>query len=142
MRYIDLLRRNLDRLSARVAPFAEPIAFDSSFLGRFDGTFVFKIAEVPWTFGISNLSGDVDGNGREPKQNGNCKGWVNLAVADPFVYDVCRDVTVRFVNGDDGGTGESAFSIGVHSEVLVNKQFYRERQSGGDHEPHCGPHPC
>ncbi len=120
MRYIDMLRRNFERLNARAAPLGEPIAFDSSFLGRFVDTFVFKIAEVPWTFGGSNLAQDVDGRGREPKQNGNCKGWVNLAVADPDVYNICRDVTVRFVNGNDGGTGESAFSIGMHSEVLMN----------------------
>jgi hypothetical protein len=128
-----MLRRDFERLNARVAPFGEPIAFDSSYLGRFADTFVFKIAEVPWTFGASNLANDVDGNKRGPDQAGNCKGWVNLAVADPMVYNICRDVIVRFI-----GTYNFA---DVHSEVLMNKRFYGW-PSGHEHEPHCGPNPC
>jgi hypothetical protein len=140
MRYINMLRHNFDRLNAQVAQAGEPIALDSSVLERFANTFVYKIAEVPWR-GDSNLAQNVDGEHRGPDQNNNCKGWVNLAVANPFVYTICRDVTVGVVNGQRGGS--PAFSVGMHSEVLMNKQFFREpRPRDDEHEPHCGPNAC
>jgi hypothetical protein len=49
--YVDVLRRSLDRLNARVAPVGEPIPLDDTVMRRFANTFLQQIArpgEIDW----------------------------------------------------------------------------------------------
>jgi hypothetical protein len=148
MRYVDVLRRNFDRLNAVVASPSEPILLDNSILARFANTFLWKIAERPWSAGLSNLAHDVNGGGRGPANNAECDGWAQLAAADPAVYQICREVTLRVLPADpidprDHRAGQYFLTIGAHSALLTSKQF--DRSATGtprDREPRCGPAAC
>jgi hypothetical protein len=124
MRYLDVLRRNFVRLNAAVAP-GEPIALDSSHLVRFVNTFLLNIAQpmgLTWTPGSSDLAHDVYGNDPGARNNGECDGWVSLAVAGGSVYTICREVSLRVIDNS-----QPYLTIGNHSALLMNKQFSQAR---------------
>ena len=118
MRYLELLRRDYDRLNAYPASVGEPIPLDSSHLRRFANTFLQKIAPVT-NFGTgTNFASNVEGNDPKPINNELSDGWVNLAVADVNVYQVCHNVTLRAVD-----RSQPYLSIGSHSALLMNKRY-------------------
>ena len=120
MRYLDVLRRNFDRLNAAVAP-REPIALDNWYLTRFANTFLWGIAQhqgIPWgTPGSTDFAHDVYGNNPGPGNNTECDGWVSLAVVDASVYSICREVSLRLIDN-----GQPYLTIGNHSALLMNKR--------------------
>jgi hypothetical protein len=118
MRYVELLRRDVGRLNAVSASVGEPIAFDHSHLQRFARTFLRQIA-----MGRRNFARDVAGRAVKPPTppdyyNGQCDGWVNLAIADSQVYRVCQSMSLRVANG-----AQPYLSVGNHSALLMNKRY-------------------
>lgn len=113
MRYVELLRRDFDRLNAFPASVGEPILLDSSYLRRFANAFLLKIAPG------RNFADDITGKTAEPADgvNGECDGWMNLALVDVNVYRVCHDVSLRIVN-----RSQPYVTIGNHSALLMNKR--------------------
>jgi hypothetical protein len=114
MRYLDLLRRDFDRLNPLPASVGEPIPLDDTLLWRFANTFLHKIA-VGTHFKdnvVSDTADPVD------SRNGNCDGWMSLAVADVNVYHRCHEMSLRIVNGE-----QPYLNIGNHSALLMNKRF-------------------
>ncbi len=117
MRYLELLRRDFDRLNVRPASVGEPIAMTDQFLRGFANTFLHVIAA-----GTHFKKGVAGGTpSQEDSLNGLCDGWVSLAAADLNVYHRCHDVTLRIVNGKQPYLG-----IGNHSALLMNKRFLPE----------------
>lgn len=112
MRYLELLHRNFDRLNVLPASVGEPIPLDSSHLRRFANTFLQKIA--PGT----NFASNVEGNDPKPGNNEMSDGWMNLAVADEAVYQVCHNVSLRAVN-----RSQPYLAVHQHSALLMNKRF-------------------
>jgi hypothetical protein len=97
MRYLEVLRNNVHRLNALPASVGEPIPLESIHLRGFANTFLRRIA-VGTHFKRNVIGRDanpVDAN------NGNCDGWLNLAVADVNVYHRCREMSLRIVNADN-----------------------------------------
>jgi hypothetical protein len=136
MQYIDKLRRNVDRLNAVLVPLGEPILLDDSYLWKFANTFLWKIAGGAWEFGLSAFAEDVTGKNPDPKYNTECSGWVSLAVAAGDAYSICREASLRVVNGGQNLT------IGAHSALLMNKQFSPPVSDPPPHDPHCGKFAC
>jgi hypothetical protein len=115
MRYLGVLHHNFERLNAVTAPVGEPIALDRSYFRRFANTFLLKI--VKGQNFSSNISGAaIKAPGAPDDLNGTCDGWVNLSLADPAVYKVCRAVSLRVVNGR-----QPYLTIGNHSALLATK---------------------
>lgn len=114
MRYLDLLRRNFDRLNVVPTSVGEPIPLNSTHLRAFANTFLQRIAVG------RHFKDDVDGDTADPidRQNGNCDGWMNLAIADVNVYHRCHEMSLRIVNGQ-----QPYLSIGNHSALLMNKRL-------------------
>jgi hypothetical protein len=117
MGYVELLRRDIERLNAVSASVGEPIAFDHSYLQRFARTFLRQIA-----MGRRNFARNVAGAAVKPPTlpdyyNGQCDGWINLAIADSQVYRVCQSVSLSVLNG-----AQPYLSVGNHSALLMNKQ--------------------
>lgn len=112
IRYIDVLRRNLERLNVYPAANGEPIPLDDSHMFRFANTFLWKLAAG------QNFAEDITGESPNPKNNGDTGGWVNLAVANVEVYKVCHNVWTRTVNGEQPYLGISEYSF-----LLMNKQY-------------------
>jgi len=140
MQYVDELRRNVDRLNAVLTPVGEPIVFDNSYLSRFASTFLWKIAGGAWNSGGSVFAHDVDGRNPDFTNNTECDGWVNLAAAAGDVYQICREASLRVVNG-----GQPSLTIGAHSALLMNKQFSGVGEPPADSnppDPHCGKFSC
>lgn len=114
MSYFDLLRRNIDFLNPPATALGEPILFDSSQVDRFANTFLQEIAAG------RDLASDVSGRviGPIDKHDGNCDDWVSLASADVAVYDQCRDVSLRVVDG-----WQPYLNVSNHSALLANKHY-------------------
>ncbi|MEK6374973.1 MAG: hypothetical protein AABO58_20040 [Acidobacteriota bacterium] len=118
MRYLDLLRRNFDRLNVLPASVGEPIPLDRTHLQRFANTFLQKIVTAT-NFGTgTNFASNVEGDDPQPVKNELADGWMNLAVADVNVYQVCHNILLRTVN-----RSQPYLSIGSHSALLMNKRF-------------------
>jgi len=120
MRYLGVLLASPDRLKAQAAALGEPIPLDGPQLEHFANTFLEEVVRG------EHLSAFIDGRASSPNDVGVwendalCDGWVNLAAANPKVYRVCRDITLRMVGG-----GQPNLNIGNHSALLMNKRFNR-----------------
>lgn len=113
MRYVELLRRDYDRLNALPATVGEPIPLDSSYLRRFANTFLQKIAAG------TNLAHDIEGNPGDPKaDNGEAGGWVSLAVVNQKVYHECHNVLLRIEDG-----AQPFLTISNHAALLMSKRY-------------------
>ncbi len=117
-RYIEVLRGAFDRINAPASKAGEPIPLDLPQLRRFANTFLEEIAPGP------NFNDDIDGKPAQPDSNGiwednaSCDGWVNLAVAAPSVYPICRAATLQIVNNS-----QPNLTVGSHSALLADKPF-------------------
>jgi hypothetical protein len=124
MRGLEVLRANMDRLNAVTVPLGEPIALDPTHLRRFANTFLHKIVVDPpdewFRRRPPHLAEDVLGNPAYPidKYNGNCDGWMNLAIADARVYQTCHEISLRVVNGT-----QPYLNIANHAALLMNKRW-------------------
>ncbi len=114
IRGLEVLRANFPRLARAAAAAGEPIVFHNDQLRLFANTFLQKIASG------TNLAEDVGGKAASPsdRRNDACEGWVNLAVADARVYDKCREVSLRVVDGR-----QVYLSILSHAALLTNKRW-------------------
>jgi hypothetical protein len=114
MRYLELLRRDFDRLNVLPTSVGEPIALEYSYLRRFANTFLQKIVSG------ANFANDVEGNVANPenRRNGECDGWMNLAVVDARVYRACRKISLLVL-----GACQPHLTIGNHSALLMNKRY-------------------
>jgi hypothetical protein len=122
MLYLDLLRRNLDRLNAQAAPRGEPIALDSTFLRRFANTFLQKIAVgANFASDITGAATSSDSWKKSEDLNKTCNGWANLTIADASVYRICKEISLRVVE-----RAQPFLTIGNHLALLRNKQFSRQ----------------
>jgi hypothetical protein len=122
MLYIELLRRNLDRLNAQAAPRGEPIALDQTYLRRFANTFLQKIAAgADFAFDVTGALASGDSWKTQEAVNQTCNGWANLAIADASVYRICKEISLRVVD-----RVQPYLTIGNHLALLSNKQFSRQ----------------
>jgi hypothetical protein len=142
MLYLDVLRRNFDRLDNVAAPVGEPI--QSLALPVFANTFLNNIAQPmgnTWTPGSSDFARNVDGDDPGAGNDGQCDDWVGLAAVAPDVYDICREVTLRIVIGSPNGV-QPNLTIGGHSALLMNKQFSRVVGPPPPPPPNCTTTGC
>jgi hypothetical protein len=149
MSYLDVLRRSLDRLNAKVAPAGEPIPLDDAMVRRFANTFLQQIARQEEIDGGGNLRSDVDGkaasdNGKGGPDYNNplCDGWVSLASADATIYRLCQAVSLRKVVSSDTPNGSQKYlTIANHSALFGTKSLSREvdRSAQFGTPPAAGP---
>ena len=117
MRYIGVLWNTSQRLYAQAAAQGEPILLDKSQLGRFANTFLEEVDPG------AHFNHFIDGTPSSDEGNdAQCDGWVNLAAANPKVYRVCREITLRV---SQGAIPQPNLNIANHSALLVNKRFNR-----------------
>jgi len=114
MIYLGLLHRNLGRLNVAAERSHEPIALTVPDFRGFARTFVENMS------GGTNLRENVAGSEAKPadKSNSRCEGWLELTRADARVYQACREVTLRIVDGR-----QPYLNQGNHSALLMNKQY-------------------
>jgi hypothetical protein len=123
MQYLDVLRRNYDRLNALASARGEPIPLDTTQVRLFANTFLERVAGGLFHKTGIFLASDIDGTPVDSPANADyyaklCDGWLNLAAADPNVYTICREISLRIVNG-----WQPHVSIGNHSALLMNKAY-------------------
>lgn len=118
-RFVEELRANFDRINAAATSAGEPIPMDLTQLDHFANTFLEEIATG------TNFNADVNGTPSKPNpttglflSNQTCDGWVNLAVADPKVWTICHDVTLRIIDN-----AQPFLNMGNHSALLATKAF-------------------
>lgn len=115
MRYAALLNRDLARLNARVAAAGDPaIPFDASFLRRFANTFLYITRD-------GHIAEDVDGStpaDPDGSQDHLCDGWIDLALVEPAIYDICHEMTLRVVN-----EGQPNLLVQNHAALLATKRL-------------------
>jgi hypothetical protein len=122
MRYLGALLDGPESLYAQAAAAGEPIArLEGAQLQRFANTFLEKMAPG------EHFNADINGTAASPDEgqwplDGECDGWVNLAAANPKVYRVCREMTLRV---PPGALGQPNLNIANHSALLMNKRFNR-----------------
>jgi hypothetical protein len=120
MRYVELIARDRDRLSRLAAAAApgESISFDETYLRRFANTFLQKLVQG------RHLAHDVTGRAADPidQWDGMCDGWVVLAAADPEVYEVCREMTLRAAFRNPGCV-QPNLNMSNHAALLAHKRF-------------------
>ena len=109
-----VLHRNFVRLNAAATAAGEPIPLASGDLRKFAQTFLRKIA------GGSNFTDDVHGDPASPADHRNsaCDGWLHLTEADVQVYHVCREMSLRVVNGT-----QPYLTMSNHAALLLNKPW-------------------
>jgi hypothetical protein len=119
IRFLEELRANFDRLNAAATAGGEPIPMNLTQLEQFANTFLQEIAPG------QNFNADVDGTASQPNpstgnydENADCDGWADLTVADPRVWAVCHDITLRVING-----AQPYLTMGNHSLLLATKAF-------------------
>jgi hypothetical protein len=112
MRYLGVLHRSADRINRALPGGARTI--DLTTLRRqLRSTFLTKVASGP------DLAHLIDGTFTDPDHtsaNGSCNGWLDLTGDDGRVYEKCRWITLRVVNGAQPHLG-----IGNHASLLANK---------------------
>jgi hypothetical protein len=120
MRYVELIARDRDRLSRLAAAAApgESISFDETYLRRFANTFLQKLVQG------RHLAHDVTGRPADPidQWDGMCDGWVVPAAADPEVYEVCREMTLRAAFRNPGCV-QPNLNMSNHAALLAHKRF-------------------
>jgi hypothetical protein len=129
MFYLDVLRRNRQRLSSHVSA-GEPIRLNMTMLRRFANTFLHIAPPAEIDFG-GNVRENVHGDATRPDKetgktdrfNYSLDGWVTLAVADATVYRLCRDILLR-TSGRLGQPGlfQEYLGVGTHAALLANKR--------------------
>jgi hypothetical protein len=119
IRLVEVLRSAFDRINAAASRAGEPIPMDLTQLNHFANTFLEEVAPG------RNFNADVNGTAAAPDPqtglfdlNADCNGWVSLAVADPRVWGICHDVTLRVVNNK-----QPYLNMGNHSALLATKAF-------------------
>jgi len=119
IRLVEVLRASFDRINAAATSGGEPIPMDLTQLDHFANTFLEEIA--PGT----NFNADVNGAAAKPDpktgqydDDGDCDGWVDLSVADPRVWGICHDITLRVLN-----ESQPYLTMGNHSALLATKAF-------------------
>jgi hypothetical protein len=90
----------------------EPIPFDPNQLRLFANTFLLKVSSG------GGIAANVLGKNPHHKNNDSCSGWVNLAAADPQVYDRCLAAALRVDDGE-----QRYLNILSHAALLSNKRW-------------------
>lgn len=129
MFYLDVLRRSRRRLDSHVAPAGEPILLNGTVVQRFANTFLHVAPPAEIDRG-GNVRGNVHGDPTEPDATGktdtfnySLDGWVTLAVVDPTVYRLCRDILLRTSTRlGQPGRFQEYLGIGAHAALLANKR--------------------
>lgn len=116
MSYIGLLRDNQALLDARRGPDDGPIPLTSEYLDKFANTFLHNVTSGDHF--RHDVAGRIKDNRSEDEYDDRCEGWLQLARANPLVYERCAAITLREVNGL-----QPKLNIGNHSELLWTKQF-------------------
>jgi hypothetical protein len=118
MSYVGLYLRDFERLRAAAERFHEEFSLDPS---QFARTFVDTIAPNTNVTG-QNFKSDVAGQQNKKdapeKSNSRCEGWLELTRADLRVWNLCQEMSLRIVDGQ-----QPYLSIGNHSALLMSKQF-------------------
>ena len=119
MSYVGLFLRDFDRLNAAAARFHEAFSLDLDKRQRLARTFAETIAPNTNVTG-QNFKHDVAGQEEKSPADSNsrCEGWLELTRADAKVWDLCREMSLRIVDGRQPYLG-----VGNHSALLANKQF-------------------
>lgn len=119
IRFIEELRANFDRVNAAATAGGEPVPMNLTQLDQFANTFLEEIAPG------SNFNADVNGAAARPDpttgywdEDADCDGWADLAAADPRVWSVCHDITLRVLN-----SSQPYLNMGNHSVLLATKAF-------------------
>jgi len=119
MTYVGLFFRDIDRLRGAAERSNEQFArLDLQGLAR---TFVFTIAPDTNVTG-KNFKSDVAGrqnkNDAPEQSNSRCEGWLELTRADLRVWNLCQEMSLRIVDGQ-----QPYLNIANHSALLNSKQF-------------------
>lgn len=112
MRYLGVLHRNSDRINRALPPGQAPID-----LRQMRRQLRMTFLRVGRGHDLAHL---VDGSFSDdtPRDHYNhvCNGWLDLTGDDARVYDKCRGVALRVVDGKQPYLG-----IGTHASLLANK---------------------
>jgi hypothetical protein len=121
MTYVGLFFRDIGRLRAAAESVHEQISLGGAHLQGFARTFTDTIAPNTNVTG-QNFKSDVAGHQNEkekPDDSDNlCDGWLELTRADAKVWDLCREMSLRIVDGQ-----QPYLRVGNHSVLLATKQF-------------------
>jgi hypothetical protein len=121
MTYVGLFLRDIDRLRAASARVHEQFSLGSKELQGFARTFTDNIAPNTNLTGgnfRSYVSGDQNDKAKPDDSDNLCDGWLELTRADAKVWDLCREMSLRDVGGQ-----QPYLRIGNHSVLLATKQF-------------------
>jgi hypothetical protein len=116
--YVGLYLRNFERLRAAAERFHEDFSLDPS---QFARTFVDTIApntNVTETNFKSDVAGRQNKKDTPEKSNSRCEGWLELTRVDWRVWNLCQEMSLRIVDGQ-----QPYLNIANHSALLMSKQF-------------------
>jgi hypothetical protein len=121
MTYLGPFLRDIHRLRAAAANVGELYSIGPKQLEGFALTFTGWIAQNTNVMGgnfRSDVAGRQDKNKPPDDADNLCDGWLELTQADAKVWDLCHEMSLRNVGGQ-----QPYLRIGNHSVLLATKQF-------------------
>jgi hypothetical protein len=121
MTYLGPFLRDIHRLRAAAANVGELYSIGPKQLEGFALTFTGWIAQNTNVMGgnfRSDVAGRQDKNKPRDDADNLCDGWLELTQADAKVWDLCHEMSLRNVGGQ-----QPYLRIGNHSVLLATKQF-------------------
>jgi hypothetical protein len=119
MTYLGPFLRDIHRLRAAAANVGELYSISPAQLEGFANTFTDTIAPNTDVTG-GNFRSDLGGRqeGSPDDSDNLCDGWLELTQVSPKVWDLCHEMSLRNVGGQ-----QPYLRIGNHSVLLATKQF-------------------
>jgi hypothetical protein len=121
MTYVGPFFRDIGRLSAAAESVHEQFSLGLVLLQGFARTFTDTIAPNTNVTGEnfkSDLAGHQNDNEAPDNYDNLCDGWLELTRVDAKVWDLCHEMSLRHVTGQ-----QPYLRIGNHSVLLATKQF-------------------